>query len=65
MLTALSPSWDHQLQQDKEALEMKVKALSEMMKKREGENSNLTQSLAAVQAVNQASSDKLAKVRWL
>jgi len=51
-----------QLQQDKESLEQKLKNLSEQFKKKEQENSALTQSLAAVQAVNQASSDRLSKV---
>lgn len=51
-----------QLQQDKEALELRVGSLTELVKRKEQENSSLTQSLAAVQAVNQASSDKLAKV---
>ena len=51
------------LQQEKEALELKAKTMTELVKKKETENSSLTQSLAAVQAVNLASSDKLAKVR--
>lgn len=54
--------WWLQLQQDKEALELRVGSLAELVKRKEQENSSLTQSLAAVQAVNQASSDKLAKV---
>jgi len=54
-----------QLQQEKEALEKKVKNANEQLKKKEQENSVLTQSLAAVQAVNQASSDKISKVSIL
>lgn len=52
----------NQLLEDKEALEIKVETLTDIVKKKDTENSALTQSLAAVQAVNQASSDKITKV---